>query len=117
MEFRRVLFRSERHARGGQIVRSRDLGHRDAGRAGLSNRVQSAPSTHLEGAMSVTIRPGAMRLADWRTIWRGAAVVPDRAADDAIAAGAAAAPPLPGRPDPVSGVNTGFGKPERKSGG
>src|SRR3546814_2365269 len=70
MEFRRVLFRSERHARGGQIVRSRDLGHRDAGRAGLSNRVQSAPSTHLEGAMSATIRPGAMRVADWRTIWR-----------------------------------------------
>src|SRR3546814_435909 len=110
MEFRRVLFRSERHARGGQIVRSRDLGHRDAGRAGLSNRVQSAPSTHLEGAMSVTIRPGAMRLADWRTIWRGAAVVLDRAADDAIAASAAAVARILGRHEPVYGINTGFGK-------
>src|SRR3546814_17356889 len=79
MEFRRVLFRSDRHARGGQIVRSRDLGHRDAGRAGLSNRVQSAPSTHLAGAMNVTIRPGAMRLADWRTLWRGWGVVLDHA--------------------------------------
>src|SRR3546814_18239010 len=95
MEFRRVLFRSERHARGGQIVRSRDLGHRDAGRAGLSNRVQSAPSTHLEGAMSVTTWPGAMRLADWRTIWRGAAGVHDRTGYTAIAANAGAVPRRP----------------------
>src|SRR3546814_1404272 len=60
--------------------------------------------------MSVTIRPGAMRLADWRTIWRGAAVVLDRAADDAIAASAAAVARILGRHEPVYGINTGFGK-------
>src|SRR3546814_435910 len=76
----------------------------------LSNRCQSAPATHLEGAMGGTIRPGAMRLADWRTIWRGAAVVLDRAADDAIAASAAAVARILGRHEPVYGINTGFGK-------
>src|SRR3546814_10140878 len=51
-----------------------------------------------------------MRLADWRTIWRGAAVVLDRAADDAIAASAAAVARILGRHEPVYGINTGFGK-------
>src|SRR3546814_18712988 len=51
-----------------------------------------------------------MRLADWRTIWRGAAVVLDRAADDAIAARAAAVARILGRHEPVYGINTGFGK-------
>ncbi|RIA44485.1 histidine ammonia-lyase [Hephaestia caeni] len=60
--------------------------------------------------MSVTIRPGAMALADWRAIWRGAAVVLDRAADDAIAASAAAVARILGRHEPVYGINTGFGK-------
>src|SRR3546814_1480643 len=46
----------------------------------------------------------------WRTIWRGAAVVLDRAADDAIAASAAAVARILGRHEPVYGINTGFGK-------
>jgi histidine ammonia-lyase len=60
--------------------------------------------------MTVTIRPGAMRLADWRAIWRGAAVALDRAADDAIAASAAAVERILARHEPVYGINTGFGK-------
>ena len=60
--------------------------------------------------MTVTIRPGAMRLADWRAVWRGAAVSLDRAADDAIAASAAAVERILARHEPVYGINTGFGK-------
>ncbi|MCM8731232.1 histidine ammonia-lyase [Hephaestia sp. GCM10023244] len=60
--------------------------------------------------MTITIRPGAMALADWRAIYRGAAVMLDRAADDSIAASAAAVARILARHQPVYGINTGFGK-------
>ena len=58
----------------------------------------------------VTITPGAVRLADWRAIWRGAPMRLDPAADAAVAAGAAAVERILARGEPVYGVNTGFGK-------
>ena len=66
-EAARALGRRERdrHARGRQVVRPRDLGHRAAGRARLPHRLQPAPRPRLEGPMTaaVTLVPGAVSLA------------------------------------------------------
>jgi histidine ammonia-lyase len=58
----------------------------------------------------ITLTPGAVRLADWRAIWRGA---PMRLADSAaarIADSAAAVKRILAKGEPVYGINTGFGK-------
>ena len=45
----RSAARRDRHARAGQVLRPRHLGHRAAGRAGLSHRLQSAACAGPEG--------------------------------------------------------------------
>ena len=59
----------------GKSLRSRDLGHRAPGRAGLPHGLQPAPCARLEGPMtSSSLTPGDVALADWRAIYRGAVV-------------------------------------------
>jgi len=60
--------------------------------------------------MTVALRPGEARLADWRAIWRGAPVALDPAARAKVAASAAAVQRILARGEPVYGINTGFGK-------
>ena len=60
--------------------------------------------------MTMVIRPGEASLADWRAIWRGAAVAVDPSSHAAVAASAAAVERILGRGEPVYGINTGFGK-------
>lgn len=59
---------------------------------------------------AVTIKPDAMRLADWRAIWRGAAVKTDPGARAGVEASAQAVQALLASGRAVYGVNTGFGK-------
>ncbi len=54
--------------------------------------------------------PGDIGLAQWRAIYRGAALTLDDAALPAIAAGAAAVQEILARNEPAYGINTGFGK-------
>jgi histidine ammonia-lyase len=56
------------------------------------------------------LHPGHVTLAEWRAIYRGAAVTLDQAALPAIARGAAAVENILARGAPVYGINTGFGK-------
>jgi histidine ammonia-lyase len=56
------------------------------------------------------IRPGSMRLSDWRGIYRGAAVDLDEDCRGAVQAGAAAIEAILERHEPVYGINTGFGR-------
>ena len=58
----------------------------------------------------ITLLPGNVSLAQWRAIYRGAAVTLDRSADAAIAESAAAVARILSRGAPVYGINTGFGK-------
>ena len=58
----------------------------------------------------ITIRPGAMTLADWRAIYRGRGCALDPAARPAVARAAEAVAAIVARGEPVYGVNTGFGK-------
>ncbi len=60
--------------------------------------------------MTVTIRPGAMSLADWRAIYFGAAVDLDPAAEAPVEAGAATIRAILDKGEPVYGINTGFGR-------
>ena len=60
--------------------------------------------------MTVVIRAGEASLADWRAIWRGAAVAVDPSDQAAVAASAAAVERIVARGEPVYGINTGFGK-------
>jgi histidine ammonia-lyase len=60
--------------------------------------------------MTVTLRPGEARLADWRAIWRGAPVALDPASRAKVAASAEAIQRILRRGEPVYGINTGFGK-------
>ena len=61
--------------------------------------------------MGVTlIRAGAMTLADWRSIYRGAACALDPAALPLVARAAEAVATIVARGEPVYGINTGFGK-------
>ncbi len=59
---------------------------------------------------SITLKPGAVSLAEWRAIYRGAPIVLDEAARPAIAESAAAVERIVAKGAPVYGVNTGFGK-------
>src|SRR5271165_2529269 len=99
-----------RNPRSRQVGGSRDLGHRAAGRARLSPRVQSFTCPRLERPMSVTLRAGEATLADWGNIWRGAAVMLDPSHRQRVSASAATIERILGRGEPVYGVNTGFGK-------
>ena len=58
----------------------------------------------------VALRPGQTSLADWRAIYRGAAVTLDPACHAAVAAGAKAVAAMLDRGDPIYGINTGFGR-------
>ena len=60
--------------------------------------------------MTVVLRPGETRLADWRAIWRGARPALEPGFRDAVGAGAAAVQRILERGEPVYGINTGFGK-------
>jgi histidine ammonia-lyase len=60
--------------------------------------------------MSITLKPGANSLADWRAIYRGAGAILDPASAPRIAESAAAVGRILAKGEPVYGVNTGFGK-------
>jgi histidine ammonia-lyase len=59
---------------------------------------------------AVTLHPGAVGLAEWRAIYRGAPVRLDPTAQVAIEAGAQAVTRILATGEPVYGINTGFGK-------
>jgi histidine ammonia-lyase len=58
----------------------------------------------------VVISPGAVPLADWRRVLRGAPLRLDASSGAAVEAGAAAVERILARDQPVYGINTGFGK-------
>jgi histidine ammonia-lyase len=58
----------------------------------------------------VLLEPGAVPLAAWRDIYRGASVTLDPAAYGAIERSARAVASILARGEPVYGINTGFGK-------
>jgi histidine ammonia-lyase len=60
--------------------------------------------------MSVVLSPGRVSLAQWKSIFQGAAARLDDAARPAVAASAEAVARIVSRGEPVYGVNTGFGK-------
>ncbi len=60
--------------------------------------------------MSITIRAGAVSLADWRRIYRGETPVLDASCHSKIIASAEAVARILARQEPVYGINTGFGK-------
>jgi histidine ammonia-lyase len=59
---------------------------------------------------SVTLRGGTATLADWRSIYRGAAVTLDPSCRPAVEASAATVAALVAQHEPVYGINTGFGR-------
>ncbi len=59
---------------------------------------------------SILLRPGNVALAEWRKIYRGAAVTLDTACGPVIERSAAAVASIVARGDPVYGINTGFGR-------
>ena len=63
-----------------------------------------------EPGISIVMTPGAVPLADWRAIYRGAGVRLDPAAMPTVEASAAAVARILSRGEPVYGINTGFGK-------
>jgi imidazolonepropionase len=87
------------------------LGRRDACRTCLSHGSASAPCTYLEWFMNeIVLTPGAVTLADWRAIHRGAPARLDATSAPAIAASADAIMRILAKGVPVYGINTGFGK-------
>ena len=58
----------------------------------------------------IVLRPGAVALAQWRAIYRGAAVQLDPAAHADIARSAQTVAEIVAKGEPVYGINTGFGK-------
>jgi histidine ammonia-lyase len=58
----------------------------------------------------IILTAGSVPLADWRAIYRGAAVKLDPACASAIAESAAAVTRILAKHEPVYGINTGFGK-------
>ena len=59
---------------------------------------------------TVTLTPGSVALADWREVYRGAAVALDNQCRPKIEAGARTIEAIVAKGDPVYGINTGFGK-------
>ncbi|MBV8838790.1 MAG: histidine ammonia-lyase [Alphaproteobacteria bacterium] len=60
--------------------------------------------------MTILLRPGAVSLAEWRAVYRGAPVTLDPASAPVIARAAATVAAIVAKGDPVYGINTGFGK-------
>ncbi|ALR19870.1 histidine ammonia-lyase [Sphingobium baderi] len=60
--------------------------------------------------IDVLLCPGDVALAEWRAIYRGAAVRLDPAHAERVAESAAAVARILAKGDPVYGINTGFGK-------
>jgi histidine ammonia-lyase len=58
----------------------------------------------------VVLRPGHTTLADWRAIYRGAAVTLDPDCHAAVADAARAVDAILAKGEPVYGINTGFGR-------
>lgn len=58
----------------------------------------------------VVLTPGSVSLAQWRAIYRGAAVTLDPACRPVIQRGADTVAAIVAKGDPVYGINTGFGK-------
>lgn len=58
----------------------------------------------------VVMRPGAVTLAEWRAIYRGARAKLDPSSAPVIAESAAAVERILARGEPIYGINTGFGK-------
>ncbi|WP_262268651.1 histidine ammonia-lyase [Microvirga yunnanensis] len=56
------------------------------------------------------LQPGSVALADWRLVYRGAAVALDQDCRAAIEAGARTIEAIVAKGEPVYGINTGFGK-------
>jgi histidine ammonia-lyase len=59
---------------------------------------------------SILLVPGAVSLAQWRDLYRGAAASLDPACASRVAESAAAVERILARGEPVYGINTGFGK-------
>ena len=59
---------------------------------------------------AVVLEPGAVSLAGWRAIYRGAPVALDRGALERVELGAAAVQRILRRGEPIYGINTGFGR-------
>ena len=60
--------------------------------------------------MTIVLKPGTVSLADWRAVYRGAAVTLDPASAPLIERAAATVAAIVTKGDPVYGINTGFGK-------
>ncbi|MEJ0101005.1 MAG: histidine ammonia-lyase [Pseudomonadota bacterium] len=60
--------------------------------------------------IAIVMTPGATRLTDWRTIYRGASPKLDAACRTAVDQSAATVARIAAKSDPVYGINTGFGK-------
>ena len=58
----------------------------------------------------IRLEPGAVPLADWRAIYRGAQVRLDRSCRPAVQAAADLVAAIIAKGEPVYGINTGFGK-------
>src|SRR4051812_25846955 len=101
----------DRDARTGQVVRSRDLGHRPPGRAGLSHGLQSAACPRLEGPMNgIIAEPGRVTLDALAQVLGGATVELDPSYWPDVEAAAAIVATAAQGGEPVYGINTGFGK-------
>ena len=59
---------------------------------------------------TVLLKPGQATLAEWRSVYRGAALTLDPAGRALVARGAAAVEAVLASGEPVYGINTGFGK-------
>lgn len=59
---------------------------------------------------SVVLHPGAVTLAQWRALYRGAEAALDPACAAAVLRSAQTVEAIVARGEPVYGVNTGFGK-------
>ncbi len=59
---------------------------------------------------TIMLQPGSVALADWRLVYRGAAVALDQDCRAAIEAGARTIEAIVAKGEPVYGINTGFGK-------
>ena len=60
--------------------------------------------------MAIVFKPGAVSLAEWRVVYRGASVMLDPACAPLIERAAATVAAIVARGEPVYGINTGFGK-------
>jgi histidine ammonia-lyase len=59
---------------------------------------------------SIVLKPGAVSLAEWRAVYRGASVTLDAACAPLIERAAATVAAIVAKGEPVYGINTGFGK-------